>query len=91
MACHDVLLTEHCNNTPVFVTHYPTGIKPFYMRQSADGRTVECTDLLVPDIGELIGGSAREERYDVCLFCTHTPACTAHTPACTAHTGTLSS
>jgi len=50
---------------PVFVTNYPVGLKPFYMRVSEDGKTVACFDLLVPRIGELVGGSVREERLDV--------------------------
>ena len=63
------LAEQHCQS-PVFVTHYPAAVKPFYMRRSdrADGDvgdTVEATDLLVPGLGELIGGSAREERQDV--------------------------
>lgn len=52
---------------PVFVTDYPKTLKPFYMRDNEDGKTVACTDLLVPKVGELIGGSAREERHDVLL------------------------
>jgi asparaginyl-tRNA synthetase len=48
----------------VFVTDYPKEIKSFYMRRNADGKTVAATDLLVPRIGELIGGSQREERYE---------------------------
>jgi len=47
---------------PVFVTHYPKTLKPFYMLPSADGRTVECFDLLLPGLGELAGGSLREHR-----------------------------
>ena len=48
----------------MFVTDYPAKIKPFYMRQNDDGKTVAAMDLLVPGIGELLGGSQREERYD---------------------------
>ena len=50
---------------PVFVTDYPKEIKAFYMRRNDDGRTVAAVDLLVPGVGELIGGSQREERLDV--------------------------
>lgn len=48
---------------PVFITDYPAALKPFYMRLNDDGVTVACFDLLVPGIGELAGGSAREERH----------------------------
>ncbi|MCI0382139.1 MAG: asparagine--tRNA ligase [Chlamydiae bacterium] len=58
------LCEEHCKK-PVFVTDYPEKIKAFYMRKNEDGKTVAATDLLVPKIGELIGGSQREEREDV--------------------------
>lgn len=65
------LAEEEFNQTPVFVTHYPRDLKAFYMRQSeADARTVDAVDLLVPSIGELIGGSAREERHDVRVLIT---------------------
>jgi asparaginyl-tRNA synthetase len=60
-------LTEHVAGGPVFVYDYPKEIKAFYMRLNDDGRTVAATDLLVPAVGELIGGSQREERYDVLL------------------------
>ena len=49
------------------VTDYPRAIKPFYMRTNDDGRTVAAMDILLPGVGELIGGSQREERYDVLL------------------------
>ena len=49
----------------MFVTDYPKEIKAFYMRQNEDGKTVAAADMLVPGIGELIGGSQREERLDV--------------------------
>jgi asparaginyl-tRNA synthetase len=66
---HERWLAEtHLNNTPVVVTHYPKNIKAFYMKESAgDPRTVDAFDLLMPRIGELIGGSAREDRHDVLL------------------------
>ncbi|KAG9290445.1 hypothetical protein G9A89_007176 [Geosiphon pyriformis] len=56
------LATDYCC-APVFITDYPRLLKPFYMRSNQDGTTVACMDLLVPKIGELIGGSLREERY----------------------------
>lgn len=58
------LADEHFGS-PVFVTDYPASIKPFYMRLNDDGRTVACTDLLFPQVGEIVGGSQREERLDV--------------------------
>jgi asparaginyl-tRNA synthetase len=62
---HERFLAETYCKKPVFLTDYPKGIKPFYMRVNADGKTVAAVDLLVPGIGELIGGSQREERLDV--------------------------
>lgn len=64
---HERYLTEHIVGRPVFVTDYPKAIKAFYMRRNDDGKTVAAMDLLVPKIGELIGGSQREERLDVLL------------------------
>lgn len=61
---HERWIAEHLVGGPVFVTDYPTGLKPFYMRQNAVDDTVACFDLLVPHLGELIGGSLREERED---------------------------
>jgi len=61
---HERYLAEQVFGGPVFVTDYPAKIKPFYMRQNDDGKTVAAMDLLVPGIGELLGGSQREERYD---------------------------
>ncbi len=58
-------MTESVFNCPVFVTDYPKDIKAFYMRLNDDGKTVAAMDMLVPGIGELIGGSQREERADV--------------------------
>jgi asparaginyl-tRNA synthetase len=52
-------------NGPLFVVNYPKDIKAFYMRQNDDGRTVAAMDLLVPKVGEIIGGSQREERLDL--------------------------
>lgn len=62
---HERYLTEELVGRPVFVTDYPKEIKAFYMRRNDDGRTVAAVDLLVPKVGELIGGSQREERHDV--------------------------
>lgn len=62
---HERYLTEEWLKKPVFVTNYPKDIKAFYMRLNDDGKTVAATDLLVPQIGELIGGSQREERLDI--------------------------
>ena len=61
---HERYLTEQIFGKPVFVTDYPKEIKAFYMRQNDDGKTVAAADMLVPGVGELIGGSQREERYD---------------------------
>ena len=61
---HERYLTEQIFKKPVFVTDYPRDIKAFYMRQNDDGKTVAAADMLVPGIGELIGGSQREERLD---------------------------
>ena len=58
---HERYLTEKVFKRPVFVTDYPRDIKAFYMRQNDDGKTVAAMDLLVPGVGELIGGSQREE------------------------------
>ena len=62
---HERYLTEQHFKLPTFVTDYPTEIKAFYMRLNDDGRTVAAADCLVPGIGEIIGGSQREERLDV--------------------------
>lgn len=62
---HEKYLTEQVFQKPVFVTDYPKEIKSFYMRMNDDGRTVAAMDMLVPGIGEIIGGSQREERLDV--------------------------
>ncbi len=64
---HERYLTEQVFKKPVFVTDYPKEIKAFYMRRNDDGKTVAACDLLVAGIGELIGGSQREEREDVLL------------------------
>jgi asparaginyl-tRNA synthetase len=62
---HERYLTDQVFQKPVFVTDYPKEIKAFYMRLNDDGRTVAAMDLLVPEIGEIVGGSQREERHDV--------------------------
>ena len=64
---HERYLTEQVMRRPVFVTDYPKEIKAFYMRLNDDGKTVAAADLLVPGVGELIGGSQREEREDKLL------------------------
>ncbi|MEW6220372.1 MAG: asparagine--tRNA ligase [Thermodesulfobacteriota bacterium] len=62
---HERFLTEEIVHGPVAVTDYPAAIKPFYMRLNDDGRTVAAVDILLPGIGEIIGGSQREERLPV--------------------------
>ena len=64
---HERYLTEQVYKRPVFVTDYPKDIKAFYMKQNPDGKTVAAMDCLVPGIGEIIGGSQREEDYDKLL------------------------
>ena len=61
---HERYLTEKVFRRPVFVTDYPKEIKAFYMKQNDDGKTVAAVDCLVPGIGEIIGGSQREDDYD---------------------------
>lgn len=62
---HERFLVEKHFKKPVILTDYPSGIKAFYMRSNDDGKTVAAMDILVPGIGEIIGGSQREERLDV--------------------------
>ena len=64
---HERYITEQIFNAPVFVTDYPKEIKAFYMRMNEDGKSVRAMDLLVPGVGEIIGGSQREERYDLLM------------------------
>ena len=64
---HERYLTEQLYKRPVFVTDYPKDIKAFYMKQNPDGKTVAAVDCLVPGIGEIMGGSQREEDYDKLL------------------------
>jgi len=61
---HERFLTDKHFNGPVIVTDYPREIKAFYMKQNDDGKTVRAMDILVPGVGEIIGGSQREENYD---------------------------
>lgn len=62
---HERYLTEEIYKCPVIVTDYPASIKPFYMRLNDDGKTVAAMDILVPGIGEIVGGSQREERLEI--------------------------
>ena len=64
---HERYLTEKIFGKPVFVTDYPKEIKAFYMKQNGDGKTVAAMDCLAPGIGEIIGGSQREEDFDLLL------------------------
>ena len=64
---HERFLTEEYFKAPIFVTDYPAAIKSFYMRMNDDGKTVAAMDCLVPGVGEIIGGSQREERLPVLL------------------------
>lgn len=66
---HERYLCEKVVNGPVFLIDYPKDIKAFYMRVNEDNKTVAACDLLVPGVGELVGGSQREERYDVLEAC----------------------
>ncbi|KAG6810482.1 hypothetical protein H0H92_011690 [Tricholoma furcatifolium] len=62
---HERWIAETLVKAPVFITDYPAPLKPFYMRSNPDDKTVACFDLVVPGMGELVGGSVREERADV--------------------------
>ena len=62
---HERYLTEQVFKKPMFVTDFPKDCKAFYMRVNDDNKTVAACDMLVPGVGEIIGGSQREERYDV--------------------------
>ncbi len=68
---HERFLTEEIYKKPIFVTDYPKDIKAFYMKQNPDGKTVAAMDCLVPGIGEIIGGSQREDDYDKLLTRMH--------------------
>ena len=62
---HEKYLCQHFDYSPVFITNYPTDLKAFYMKNNPDEKTVACFDLLLPEIGELIGGSMRENSYEI--------------------------
>ena len=62
---HEKYLTEQHFQSPIILHDYPRTLKPFYMRVNDDGRTVRAMDVLVPGVGEIIGGSQREERLEV--------------------------
>jgi len=62
---HERYLTEQIVKGPMFLINYPKEIKSFYMRENEDGKTVAACDLLVPGEGEIVGGSQREERYEI--------------------------
>lgn len=68
---HERYLTEHIFGKPVFVIDYPKEIKAFYMKLNPDGKTVAAMDMLVPGVGELIGGSQREDHLDTLLARIH--------------------
>lgn len=68
---HERFLTEKIYKRPTFVTDYPKDIKAFYMRMNDDGKTVAAVDLLVPQVGEIVGGSQREERLDLLVSRIH--------------------
>ena len=62
---HEKYLCHHFNNKPVLVINYPADLKAFYMKNNSNGKTVACFDLLFPEVGELIGGSVREDNYQI--------------------------
>jgi asparaginyl-tRNA synthetase len=64
---HEKFLAEEVYHKPVIVYNYPKGCKAFYMRANDDGKTVAAMDVLFPKVGEMVGGSQREERLDVLL------------------------
>ena len=68
---HERYITEQIYKKPVFLINYPKAIKSFYMKQNPDGKTVAATDLLVPGVGEIIGGSEREADYDKLVAAMH--------------------
>jgi asparaginyl-tRNA synthetase len=62
---HEKYLCQHFANQPVFVVNYPVELKAFYMKNRPDHKTVDCFDLLFPQVGEVIGGSVREDNYQI--------------------------
>jgi asparaginyl-tRNA synthetase len=62
---HEIYLCKEYTKKPTFVINYPKSLKPFYARVNDDGKTVACVDMFVSNVGELVGGSQREDRYDV--------------------------
>ncbi|XP_019863373.1 PREDICTED: probable asparagine--tRNA ligase, mitochondrial [Amphimedon queenslandica] len=62
---HEKYIVQEFGNTPVFITEFPASIKPFYTRNDTDTNTAYAMDLLMPNIGEVVGGSVREERFDI--------------------------
>lgn len=62
---HERYLCEHIFNRPTIIYNYPKGIKAFYMRDNEDGKTVAAFDILAPKVGEIVGGSQREERLEI--------------------------
>jgi asparaginyl-tRNA synthetase len=61
---HEKYLGHYYGDQPIFITSYPRDLKAFYMKDGADKKTVECFDLIFPEIGELVGGSRRENDYE---------------------------
>ena len=62
---HERYLCDHVYHKPVIIYNYPKAIKAFYMRENEDGKTVGAFDILAPEVGEIVGGSAREERLEL--------------------------
>jgi asparaginyl-tRNA synthetase len=64
---HEKYLCQYFGGFPVFVINYPIELKTFYMKNNPNGKTVACFDLLFPRVGEMIGGSMREDNYQVLI------------------------